>query len=113
MSSFAALLFTLHLGLGASPLDGARVSLREEALAVAAEVEPAPLVPTPGAGSLAAPAELRAPRRALTREDWLDLLDEALANERLAGAAMWIATQPLSVTMTSEKVFVSVRFATP
>jgi hypothetical protein len=112
MTSFLAMLFTLRIGLGASPMDGVKVSLREEALAVAvqaAQVERPPAA-TPYAVVRAGDPPQRQP---LTRDDWLDLLTGALSNETLANAAMWVADQPVSVSVSREKLFVSVRIATP
>jgi hypothetical protein len=118
MTSFLAMVFTLRLGLGATPVDQAVRSLREEAVAVAAheaerrsEIEAAGgHVPPAGRVEL----HLDAPRRrALGREEWRRLIEEALANETLAGAALWIASQPLHVSMKSDRFSVSLRFPTP
>ena len=116
MSALAATLFSLHIGLASLPMERATLSLREQALAVAAESSyVAPRVePVQGPTALVATGEAK-PRRpgVLTRQDWMNLMNEVLSNERLANAAMWIANQPVHVSMSSEKVFVSVRIATP
>ena len=113
MSPLVAILFGLRLGLGAAPMDAAVASLREQAVAVAAASVAAPAEATPAAGGSEMPSAAPAPRRVLTREDWMAMLSDVIPSERLANAAIWIANQPLHVTVTSEKVFVSVRLSTP
>lgn len=113
MLSFLAMMFTFRLGLGAGPVDGAVSSLRSESLAVAAQyaAETQPVTTRHAAevlGSLEPPA-----RRALSPRDWEQLLTRTIQNESIANAAMWLASQPLHVSVTSEKFFVSVRIATP
>jgi hypothetical protein len=113
MMSFLAMILTMRVGLGSAPVDRALLSLREEAATVAAERasrdEPG-AKPAVGAIGPAVQAERGPPR---TREEWLVILTDALSNQTLANAAMWVAHQPLSVTMSPEKFFVSVRIATP
>jgi hypothetical protein len=119
MLSFLAMVFTLRIGLGATPVDRAVVSLREEAVVVAARdadrrreiewvgghVRPAGRVEL----HLAPPSR----RRMLGREEWRRLLHEIISNETVTGAAMWIASQPVHVSMKNDRFFVSLRFATP
>jgi hypothetical protein len=115
MISFLATIFTLHLGLGASPVSRAAVSLREEALAVAAQTatrENSREASQPVA-TIEAPFSAGATPRALTRDDWLHILTDVLSNDRLANAAMWVANQPVSLNLSAEKVFVSIRISTP
>jgi enoyl-[acyl-carrier-protein] reductase (NADH) len=113
MLSFLAMLFTFRLGLGAAPVDGAVASLRNESLAVAvqhaADAQP---VTTRRAGEVLGGVDAPA-RRALSHRDWERLLTDAIQNESIANAAMWLASQPLHVSVTGEKFFVSGRIATP
>jgi hypothetical protein len=115
MLSFLAMLFTFRLGLGAAPVDGAVASLRTESLAVAArhaaEAVPAPVTVRSAEllESLSPPPALRP----LSEMDWGRIVGEALQNESVANAAMWLASQPLHVNVSGEKFSVSVRLATP
>lgn len=115
MISFLATILTLHVGLGASPVSRAVVSLRDEALAVATQEATRVTAREAAApvATLAAPVAVDTTRRVLSRNDWLHILGDVLSNEKLANAAMWVANQPVSLNLTSEKVFVSVRIATP
>jgi hypothetical protein len=110
--SFLAMLLTFRLGLGAAPLDGAVASLRSESLAVAAhhaaEEAPVTVYSAEVLGSLTPPAP-----RPLTHRDWGRIVGDALQNESVANAAMWLASQPFRVNVTGEKFSVSVRVATP
>ena len=115
MLSLLAMIFTLRLGLGAAPTDGAMVSLREQVQAVAVQQaarEDAREVAPIRAGELSQSWEAP-PRYRLSREDWLRMIESALANETIANAAVWIATQPVHVSMSGRRFFVSLRFATP
>ena len=112
MLSFLAMLFTFRLGLGAAPVGGAVASLRTESLAVAAQhaAEAAPVTAHSAEllGSVIPPAP-----RPLSELDWGRIVGEALQNESVANAAMWLASQPLRVNVSGEKFSVSVRLATP
>jgi hypothetical protein len=113
MLSFLAMIFTLRVGLGATPVDRAAISLRDEALVVAEQVaqrKERDAIPRPVPMAIVA----RPPGfHRLSREDWKRLVSEAFSNETISTAAMWIATQPVHVSMSGRKFFVSLRFATP
>ena len=48
-----------------------------------------------------------------TRDRWTILLTEALSNERLARAAMWMGSGPVRVRVSAGGFFVALRVATP
>jgi hypothetical protein len=114
MLSFLTMIFTLRVGLGATPVGPAVVSLRQEVAAVAAaaaEREASSIGPMRAAeASLSWGAP---PRHALSKEDWKHMLEDALENETIMNAAMWIANQPVSLRVSGQKFFVTFRVSTP
>jgi hypothetical protein len=110
MITVLAMIFTMHTGLGATPIGGAVTSLRQEALAVAAQQaerdsghELAPGAPAAGGPAI----------RVVTREQWRGMLLDLLPGDRLASAAIWMMDQPVSVDVSGDKVFVSLRVGPP
>lgn len=114
MLSFLTMIFTLRLGLGATPVDRAAVSLRDEVAAVAAitmereATAVAPVRAVEASLGWGAPA-----RHVLTKEDWKNMLVDTLSNETIANAAMWVASQPIGLRVSGRRFFVTVRVATP
>ena len=130
MQSFLAMLLTLRIGLVPSPVDGAILSIREEALAVARDVaardtfvgrEPArfqslrsaTLAPEtrPAAQAWGGPPPIV---RVLRKEDWRGMLAHTLnGNQKIANAATWLASAPLRLKINNEKIFLSITVRTP
>jgi hypothetical protein len=110
VSSYAAVLFALRMGLAPGPAEQAAASLRDETLAVAtayAEVQ------APRDDAIASVSWRAPPKYALSREDWRRMLDDALRNETIANAAMWLAAQPVHVSLSGDRFFVALRFQGP
>jgi hypothetical protein len=134
MQSFLSLLLTLRIGLVPGPADGAVLSIREAALAAANDIAardafvthaPAPILSS-GMRILSAgkrhvadpraqgPGWAPPPQTVLQREDWRDVIADALnGNQTIANAAIWLASAPVRLKVKHEEVFVAITLRTP
>jgi hypothetical protein len=116
--TFVSILFAMRIGLASAPLEQATLSIRQETLAVAVEnaerrayVEEISMTSRRGR-----PVELTwhaPPRHHLSREDWVDLIERSLENETVANTIAWLVTQPVRVSISERRYFVSLRFSGP
>jgi hypothetical protein len=117
--TFIPILFSLRIGLASASLEQAALSIRQETLAVAVESAERQRYLEEVAGvnvRRQAVAELgwRAPARyRLTREDWIAMIERSLSNEKVANTVAWLATQPVHVSVSDRRYFVSLRFSGP
>jgi hypothetical protein len=128
MQPLFTMLLALRVGLVPGPGDGALLSIREEALQVArvvAERDTFVTHQTPRATSILSRAQVRIPDGQswasppalvadLQKQAWRDALADALnGNQTIANAAMWLASAPLRLKVSHEKVFVAITVRTP
>jgi hypothetical protein len=125
MQTFFAMLLSLRVGFAPSPADTAVLSIRQQTLAAAETVASRDvfvgpeLARAPRFGSALTRQQpqswgMPATVRIIEKDDWRDILVDTLnGNAKLANAVMWVASAPVRLRVSGDRMFVAVSVRIP